>query len=197
MMKSIYSVFIRGLLVVLPMIVTVFLLVWVTSKVESLFGDSMQSLLGEWYFPGFGILFTILLILLVGVLVSNYVTRNMIAFFVKKFESLPVIKTVYRPIKDFVGLLGGSEHNHLKRVVIFNYNENIQMIGLVTRDDFDDLPAGHFTDEHIAVYIPFSYIFGGTTVFVKRSMVKEIDIAADFTLRSAITGWIKNNSDEN
>ncbi len=194
MIKKLNSIFIRGLIVVLPVSLTIFVMVWLTAKMENLFAPHVKTLLGDFYFPGFGILITFLGIFLVGILVSNFITGRIISFFTTRFEKLPVVKAIYRPLRDFISLLGGSAHEDLKRVVILDFKEmNIKVFGLVTRDVFDDIPNHSFDEQTIAVYIPFSYFFGGITLFVPRSIITEVDIPADMALRSSLTGWIKNS----
>ncbi len=194
MIKKLNSIFIRGLIVVLPLSLTIFVLVWLTTRMENLFAPHVKALLGDFYFPGYGILVTFLGIFLVGVLVSNFITGKIISFFTNKFERLPVIKAIYRPLKDFISLLGGSAHEDLNRVVVIEFKEfNTQVVGLITREESSDISEDAFKKETIAVYLPFSYFFGGVTLFVPRKIVKEIDMPADEALRSSLTGWIKSS----
>ena len=115
-----------------------------------------------------------------------------------RFERLPVVKAIYRPLKDFISLLSGAAHEDVNSVVVVNLEKmGIELIGLVTREDFTDLPENSFKGNKIGVYIPYSYIFGGCTIFVDRSSVRFIDIPADKAMRLALTGWIKNTSTYN
>ncbi len=65
------------------------------------------------------------------------------------------------------------------------------MLGLVTRDDFHDLPLGPYTEGRVAVFIPFSYGLGGYTILVDRSRLTEVDMPTEKAMSLAITGWVK------
>ena len=70
-------------------------------------------------------------------------------------------------------------------------NLGFEVIGLVTREEFDDLPGGAVSDESVTVYIPMSYMLGGFTGIFPRSSVREVDIPVERAIKLAITGWIK------
>jgi uncharacterized membrane protein len=197
MRKKLNSIFIRGIIVLLPLLLTIFLLVWMTTKAENLFAPQVKAMLGEYYFTGFGILFTVFFIFLVGLLSSNFITGRLFKYFILKFERIPVVKAIYRPLKDFISLLGGGAQDDMNSVVLVSMpNHDFELIGLVTREDFDDFPDKPFKADTVAVYIPYSYFFGGCTLFVSRKHIKEIDIPADKALRMAITGYIKGSDTE-
>ncbi len=80
----------------------------------------------------------------------------------------------------------------MKKVVMVNFEKlGFQSLGLVTREEFDDLPKDTFDTDSIAVYIPMSYMLGGFTAIVPRASVKEVDIPVEKAIKLAITGWIK------
>ena len=61
------------------------------------------------------------------------------------------------------------------------------MIGLITREQFNDLPEGIGTKDDIAVFFPFSYQLGGFTAIVPKSMITEVDLTIERGLRFCIT----------
>ena len=74
-MKHINQIFFKGLIVVLPITLTFYLLVWASYKIESIFGSTIEMIVGQWlYIPGLGIFVTLIFIFLVGLLVNNYIT---------------------------------------------------------------------------------------------------------------------------
>lgn len=194
-MKAVNRLFIKGLIVVLPVTVTIYVLVLVATKAESVFGGLIQSILGtNLYIPGLGIALTFLAILGVGILVSNFLTGKIINWAIDKFESFPLIKAIYRPLKDLIGLFANDSENAMKKVVFVNFEAmGFKTLGLVTREEFDDLPAGAVDSGNIAVYIPMSYMLGGFTAIVPKENVKEVDIPVEKAFKLAITGWIKSD----
>ena len=78
-MKHINKLFLKGLIVVLPVTVTIYVLVLVATKAEKVFGGFIKDILGaDLYVPGLGILLTFIAILGVGILVSNFITGRII-----------------------------------------------------------------------------------------------------------------------
>ena len=91
-----------------------------------------------------------------------------------------------------MSLFGGNGQDKMKKVVMVDLEKlGVRAIGLVTREEFDDISHEHFSDEDIAVYIPMSYMLGGFTAIVPRSAVTEVDIPVERAIKLAITGWIK------
>lgn len=183
----------KGLFVVMPITITIYVLLVILDKAESIFGSLIQSIVGpSLYVPGLGILLTIALMVLVGLLVSNFITGRIIGFFINQFERFPIIKIIYNPLRDLMSLFSGGGPDSMKKVVMVDFEKlGLKSLGLVTREEFNDLPAGTVEEDHIAVYIPMAYMIGGFTVMVPRSSVKQVDIPVEKAIKLALTGWIK------
>ena len=193
-MKQINQIFFKGLIVVLPITLTFYLLFWASVKVESLFGSSLQWLLGkELYIPGLGIVVTLILVFLVGLLVSNFITARLFTWITDALERVPLFKVIYNPLKDLMALIPGrsSSKNKPQRVVLVPFN-GVDVLGLVTREDLEEIADKNL----IAVYIPLSYMLGGLTIFVDRHTVKKVDMAVDQALKLSVTAWIKAPENE-
>ena len=192
-MKLFNKLFWKGLIVVMPITITIYVLLIVLTKAEGIFGRLIKDHLGPTlYIPGSGILLTIGLMVLVGLLVSNFITGSVIKFFIDKFEKFPVIRAIYNPLRDLLSLFSGGAPDSMKKVVLVNFEKlGFQAIGLVTREEFEDLPKGAISREKIAVYIPMSYMLGGFTTIIDRSQVEEVDMPVEQAIKLAITGWIK------
>ncbi|MCT4642723.1 MAG: DUF502 domain-containing protein [Bacteriovoracaceae bacterium] len=184
--------FLKGLITVVPITVTLYLILAISSKLEGFFAPHVKKLLGPTlYIPGFGIVVTIILIILVGVLVSNFVTGSIFKVFIKQFEKVPFIKAIYNPLKDLMSLFAGNSQSQMQKVVMVKFEHlGIETIGLVTREDFEEFNNPLFSKNKVAVYIPLSYMLGGFTAIVSRENLTEIDIPVDKAFKLAITGWI-------
>lgn len=192
-MGVINRLFLKGLIVVMPVTITLYLLIAISTKAESIFSQLIKDLIGpRLYIPGLGILVTVAGIIFVGALVSNFLTANIVHFFMGQFEKVPFIKAIYKPLKDLMSLFAGGSANNMNKVVLVDMGHlGFKSIGLVTREEFDDLPEGTIDPGHITVYIPMSYMMGGFTAIVKRENVVEVDIPVEQAIKLAITGWIK------
>ncbi|MEE2670101.1 MAG: DUF502 domain-containing protein [Bdellovibrionota bacterium] len=183
----------KGLIVVMPITLTIYLLGVILVNAENVFGQMLKKLIGpELYIPGSGLLLTFVLMIGVGVLVSNFITGSVIRFFIAQFERVPLIKAIYNPLRDLMSLFGGNGPEEMKKVVLVRLDKiGVECIGLVTREEFSDLPLGSVPDSKIAVYIPMSYMLGGFTTLVDRDQVTPLDIPVEKAIKLAITGWIK------
>ncbi len=189
-MKFMNQIFFKGLIVVLPITLTFYLLFWASVKIESLFGSGLEMLLGkELYIPGLGIIVTVIFIFLIGLLVSNYLTAKIFTWFTDKLEKVPLIKVIYNPLKDLMALLPGkSQKSSPQRVVLVPLEPmGVKVLGLVTRDEIEELPGKNL----IPVYIPLSYMLGGMTILIERDKVEVIDMPVDQALKLSVTAWIK------
>ncbi|MES2527713.1 MAG: DUF502 domain-containing protein [Bdellovibrionota bacterium] len=194
-MKKLNQIFFKGLIVVLPITLTFYLLYWASINVESIFGPMLARVLGDWlYVPGLGILLSLIFIMLVGVLVSNYITARFFTWITGLLEKVPLIKAIYSPLRDLMGLIPGksSDGSKLQRVVLVPLEPmGVKVLGLVTREDLDELPGKNL----ISVYIPLSYMLGGVTVLIEPSKVEKVDMPVDVALKLSVTSWIKAKAD--
>lgn len=192
--SKIYRTFLSGLVTTVPVLLTVALLGWLAVTAERLFGGMFKWLIGDFlYLPGMGIVMGILAIFLVGLTVNIYLVQRVIQGIERRFHRLPLVKTIYGPIKDVFSFLGqgGSHQKDIKRVVLVDLEEpKIKALGLVTRDDFSGL-CNNLPEDHVAVLIPMSYAIGGYTAIVHKDRLTEIDLPIDKAMTLAITGWMK------
>jgi uncharacterized membrane protein len=66
----------------------------------------------------------------------------------------------------------------------------LEIVGLVTRRSFADLPPGFLPGERVAVYLPMGYMIGGYTVFVPLEWVQPIAMSVEEAMRSSLIAWM-------
>jgi uncharacterized membrane protein len=190
-MKYLNQIFFKGLIVVLPITLSFYLLIWASINIESLFGSGLRIIMGQdLYIPGFGIVLTVVFVFLVGLLVNNYVTGRFFSWLTKSLERIPLFKVIYNPLKDLMALIPGrsSDKNKPQKVVLVQLEHlGIEVMGLVTRDELDELND----TTKVTVYVPFSYMLGGMTLIVPKDKVKKVDMPVDQALKLSVTAWIK------
>ena len=195
-MKYLNQIFFKGLIVVLPITLTFYLLIWASINIESIFGSGLRLLMGhELYIPGLGIVLTIIFIFLIGLLVNNYITGRFFSWLTQSLERIPLFKAIYNPLKDLMALIPGrsSSKDKPQRVVLVQLEHiGVEVMGLVTREDLDELND----TSKVTVYVPFSYMLGGMTLIVPKDKVKKVDMAVDQALKLSVTAWIKASEDK-
>ncbi len=194
-MSYFYHLFSKGLFTVLPITLTLYLLYWLIISVENLFNHNLVTYFPDFLnFPGMGIISGVVILASVGFLMNHLISDKVSSYFESQFNKAPLVKTVYRPLKDLMHLFAKKPNQNMKRVVLVTLPAlNIKILGLVTRDQFDDLPNGSIPENHIAVFAPGSYFFGGVTLIVPKEQLLELDMPVEQAVKLAITGWIKGD----
>lgn len=192
-MSYIYRLFFKGLFTVLPVLLTFYLIYWVMYSVERLLNRHVVALIPDFlHFPGMGILTAVALLIGIGFLMSHFVSDKLSGFFENLLTRIPLIKTLYRPLKDLIHLFAEKPNQSMQRVVLVSLPAlDVKLLGLVTRDTFDDLPGRSIPRGHLAVYLPGSYFLGGVTLIVPKNQLQELDIPVEQAVKLALTGWIK------
>lgn len=191
-MKNISKYFIRGLIAILPVALTLYLLFIFLSWSETLAYSLLSPIIGDIYIPGMGLAVAILFIILVGYLLSMRRVRGMVTIVELPFNNIPVVKSIYSSVKSFADYFapgGGSQGN--QQVVLLRIpGQPIELVGLVTRHGMDDLPEGFTKGDRVAVYLPMGYMIGGYTMFVPTEWVQPINMSVEEAMRSSLIAWM-------
>ena len=189
MFRKLWNAMVRGLVVVLPMALTAWLLWWLGTSVESLLHQVIVLVVPEdEYKPGMGIVAAVLLLIAAGTLVNAFIVRRVLAAWERLMDRIPIVKSVYGAVRDFVQMLPASgERRELRRVVLVRFGD-AAAIGFVTRDDAAELGLGPAGDGAVAVYFPMSYQIGGYTLLVPRARVEPLDLPIESAMRMVLTG---------
>ena len=195
-MKALGKIFATGLLTVLPLLATVYLLVWIFTSAESFFGNMLAWLVpAERHVPGMGIALAVLIVLVVGILMRAWVIRRLFHALEEALLRIPLINSIYSALRDFFGLLTSDDKNQdLQLVSLTLPGTSLRLMGFVTRSDFSTLPEGLSREGEVAVYLPMSYQVGGYTVFVPRSELEVIDMPKEAAMRFILTAGINGSA---
>ena len=188
-MKPISRTFLTGLITILPLIATFYLLFWLAAAAESLLGRVIRKFLSdEYYWPGMGLLMALALIFSVGLLMRTWAVRRFVGYGEALLYRLPVIKSIYGAIRDFLGFFSESNKDEFRQVVKVKVAEpDMYLIGFVTRSNFTDFSPQLGTQDTVAVYFPMSYQIGGYTVLMPRAAVEPIHISMEEAMKFVVT----------
>lgn len=192
-MKSLRSIFVSGLVASLPLVLTLYFVYWVIWSAESLLEGLFGYLLPPgWYVPGTGLLVTMGLVMLVGVLAQLWGIKQLLAWGESIMDAIPLVRTLFGTLRDFTALLSlDNKDTRLSRAVLVEVYPGARLIGLVTQADVRAVfPADE--GELIAVYLPMSYQLGGYTLYLPRNTVESLDLSAEEAMRLAVTGGVSS-----
>jgi uncharacterized membrane protein len=193
-MKHISQYFFRGLLAALPLGVTLYLLYLFLTGTEEFAMWWLRPVLGDFYLPGLGLLIGIGVIVLLGFLISQPRVRRLLSFIELPFTNLPVVKSIYSSLKNFADYFTPNSEQVAQQVVILRMpGQELEIVGLVTRQNLSTLPRGFLQGDRVAVYLPMGYMIGGYTVFVPRDWVTPIDMSVEEVMRSSLFAWMTRN----
>ena len=187
-------IFFTGLLTVLPIVVTIYFTVWMLGVLERFFGKQVVFLIpDEWYRTGMGLLVAIIIVFLVGLLMHGYVFRRIFELLERVMLEIPLVRSVYAALRDFLGLFANNKEPSLQ-VVSLSLPGGMRVLGFVTRADFSDAPPGLAQADEVAVYLPMSYQVGGYTVFVSKAACTPIDMSREDAMKFILTAGLKSAS---
>ncbi|MEY4615456.1 MAG: hypothetical protein RJB66_416 [Pseudomonadota bacterium] len=194
-MATLNKIFFRGLVTLIPIAVTFYLLFWIVSVMEGLVGHILRLLMPDgFYIPGLGVIATLVLILIFGLVLNNFVMSELMERAERKLKSIPFFKAIYSPLRDLMNLFSKSGASGMKSVVLVEVAQGTKILGVVTREDFSDMPQSLREQSLVAVYCPWSYGMGGFTLLVPRTKIEPIDLPIEKAMSLAITGWVKVDS---
>lgn len=196
-MKRLYIYFFRGLITILPVALTLYLLYVFLRWSEDLAYGVIRPFIGAYYFPGLGLALGVLTILTIGVLVSRHSVRSAFSALERPFTNTPVIKSIYTSLKNFADYFSPGDKPKSQQVVLLRIpGQPIEVVGLVTRKGVEGLPEGFLQGDRVAVYLPMGYMIGGYTVFVPAEWVQPIAMTVEEAMRSSLIAWMAGSENQ-
>ena len=177
-MKRVTRYFFEGLLVLVPLVATMYVVYIIFTKVDNIFKFSV---------PGMGFLVTLLSITIVGFISSNFITKKLLGLVDTIFARLPFVKMIYSSVKDLIGAFVGDKKSFDKPVLVtLSPGSNIQAIGFVTRESLANIGFA----EKVAVYLPQSYNFAGNLLVVPKEQVTPISAESGDIMAFIVSGGV-------
>ena len=184
------TIFKRGLIAIAPLALTLALFFWFFNMLEGAFSVPLKAIIGEdHYFSGLGILVALVLIFLIGIVINSWLIQKCSIALESLLTRIPLVKTLYNSICEMMSYFKSKENQKQGQVVLVEIAGS-KLIGLVTRDSFEDLPEGIGQEGDVAVFLPMSYQIGGYTIFLPRSRVTKLSMTVEEGMRFAITAGV-------
>jgi uncharacterized membrane protein len=177
--------FLAGLVVTVPLFITVVTLLWTFRFIDSVAVPLSMAVLGR-EVPGLGVLITTASILMVGAVATNVLGRRVLQRGEKWLLNVPLFKTVYAPVKQLVAAFSPDSESGFKKVVIVDDQRRGMVIGFLTREFTIDRGAG--PEPMIAVYVPTNHLYLGDIVVHPRAQAFYPDLSVEEGIRIFLTG---------
>lgn len=200
--RGLINYFIQGILYLVPITVTIWVIVYVFYYLDSLTTPYVYDYLG-FEIPGLGLVLVAIFIILIGFLGSSIIFNPLLSLLEKIINRAPLIKDIYSSIKELLSAFVGNKKKFNNPVIIKMNDTGLKRIGFVTRQGMESM---NISDEEMVVYLPYSYGVMGTVVIVKRENVKYIDQSSTDVMKFIVSGGVteiestirntKNNKNE-
>lgn len=177
-MKKISQYFLQGLLFLVPVTVTIYVIYFIFAKIDAFFPFSV---------PGLGFLLTLVLILAVGFVSSNLLAGSIMLRVDRIFARMPLVTMIYTSIKDLVDAFVGNKKSFNKPVMVtLDADSQISVLGFVTREDLTALGI----EGLVAVYLPQSYNFAANLIIVDPSRVVPLKADSKEVMKFIVSGGV-------
>jgi len=195
-MKPISKTFLKGLMAIIPITLTLYLLFWLVGTAELALGNIFKFFFPDsWYITGLGFVLGLPVVFFVGTFLESQTFRRRFNNIEQLVIKIPVVKTIYTAIRDFTSLFSSEPKGKFKQVVLVNVPPgDRQQIGFITVSDIEEYTF--IADNQVAVFLPFSYQMGGNTVIMSRENVLEIDMSVEDALRFIATAGVVGTVNE-
>lgn len=197
-MKTIIQSLLKGLAILLPIIVTVFLVQWLLVTIEAWLSPIWLAILGETYYvPGLAFISFLGLAILIG-FSARWRFMNWIwqlpGILMNK---LPLLRSLYGTVNDIFEMMSGKDFADESVVMVTLPGSNMRLIGIVTKKSGkkDDRLSKTLKDDQVAVFLPMSYNVGGYMVIVPSDCVESLDMKPADALQLTISAGLGKNRD--
>lgn len=184
--------FITGLLIWVPLAITAWVLMLIAGAADQslrLLPQSMQpsQLLG-YDIPGAGIVVTLLIVFVTGLLAANFIGQHLVRWWETLLARIPVVNSIYNSVKQVSDTLFSSSGNAFRQALLVQYpRQGSWTIAFLTGAPGGDV-RNHLTGDYVSVYVPTTpNPTSGFFLMMPRSEVIELDMAVDEALKYIIS----------
>jgi len=191
-MAAIRRCLLAGLLVLVPLIITVWVLNWIVGTLD----QTLQILPANWqpdlllgiHIPGFGVVLALLIVLVIGAVASNFMGRRLVSWWDALLGRIPIVRSIYSSVKQVSDTLFSENGNAFRKALLVQWpRPGVWTIAFQTGTPGGDV-LNHLPDDYLSVYVPTTpNPTGGYFVMLKRSDCIELDMTVDEALTYVIS----------
>ncbi len=189
-MKKIIRYFLQGILYVLPLAVTIYVIAVAIIWTDGLLVDREffhKGWLAKYNFPGVGLITILVLITMIGFIGQRMISSPISGAINNVMKKAPLIKMIYSSVKDLLSAFVGSEKKFNNPVYVkMDENGVAYRIGFLTAESLDELGI----KDMAGVYFPSSYGMLGEYFLVPKKNITRIDANAADVMKYVVSGGI-------
>ena len=191
-MGSLRKWFFAGLLVIVPLAVTMWVLQWIISTLD----QTLLILPEAWHpdrllglhIPGFGALLALAILLIVGAVTSNFLGKKLVIWGDAMLSRIPIVRSIYTSVKQVSDTLFSPIGNAFRVAVLVQWpRPDVWTIGFVTGAPGGEV-SNYLLGEYLSVYVPTTpNPTGGYFVMLRRSECIELRMSVDAALKYVVS----------
>lgn len=203
-LRHVRTHFVRGLLIVLPAIITFWLLRILFSAVSSnvtpwvlrALAAGGVPWLDDWHarylVPVIGLVLTLMLIYLIGLLAANLVGQRVLSWFEGGVLKIPFVKSIYGGARQLLDAFGSGTKGTFTRVVLVPYpRAGVFTVGFVTSEVRVELPVGDNVVSAVMVFLPTTpNPTSGWLAIVPETDLIDFDLSIEEGVKLIVSGGI-------
>jgi uncharacterized membrane protein len=195
--KKMPQYFLQGLVIIVPMGISIYAVLWMFHTVDSLLPNIIHNLFpglidkttdGQLKrYPGIGFIVTFFIVILIGRISSSFIVSRIVAFVDTILEHTPGVKFIYSPVKDFLESFTGNKKKFDRPVLVNIDSPGVWRIGFITQEDANKFEM----EDHVVVYLPQSYAIAGLTYIVEKEKIKPLhNIGGAEAMKFVVSGGV-------
>jgi uncharacterized membrane protein len=191
-MAAIRRWLLAGLLVLVPLAVTVWLLNWIIGTLD----QTLQILPGDWqpdrllgfHIPGFGVLLALAIVLSIGAIATNFLGKKLVSWWDALLSRIPIVRSIYSSVKQVSDTLFSENGNAFRKALLVQWpREGSWTIAFQTGMPGGDV-ANHLPGDYLSVYVPTTpNPTGGYFVMLPKADCVELKMSVDEALTYVIS----------
>lgn len=189
--KKIKKNFLAGFAIILPIGITLYLIVFMFEFLDGILGPIFRWIFGR-SVPGLGLLVSLILILIVGMMATNVIGSRLIAFGEKIITGTPLVKSIYISTKQvFTALFRNTTKNTFKCVVMVEYpRKGMYVLGFATGSATGEV-QDKTKEKVINIFIPTTpNPTSGFLIMVPEQDVVAMDMSVEDAVKVIISGGV-------
>jgi uncharacterized membrane protein len=206
-MKQLRRYFVAGLIVWIPLGVTIFIGRFIVLQMDKTLRFVPKEYLPETWLgfaiPGLGVILTLLLVLITGLLVANFVGRSLVGVWESLLERIPIVRSIYSAAKKFVEIVFSDSGQSFKKVLLIEYpRKGIYSLAFQTATNLGEVQE-RMGEAVVCTFVPTTpNPTSGYIIIVPKKDIIELDMDVDeafkmiVSLGVVIPAWRKDQIGE-
>ncbi|MGQ1785224.1 MULTISPECIES: DUF502 domain-containing protein [unclassified Saccharicrinis] len=189
-MKKLIRYFLQGILYVVPLAVTIYVIVIAIVWIDGLLMDReffQKGFLAKYNFPGVGLALILILLTLIGYIGQRMISSPISVAYDRMMKKAPLVKMIYTSVKDLLSAFVGGEKKFNQPVIVKLDEAGIlNRFGFITNTKLEELGV----NEMVGVYLPSSYGMLGDLYVVPKKQITPIEANSAEVMKFIVSGGV-------